>query len=646
MPRPGSPDFAGVDSGYLRVTDADAVYAGGYVPRVFGDARVASVVNADETNTGVNPDNQIDQGVISHFDPTDGVLEGYVAYIRYELRYHELVLAKFDADDLDPPLIEKRVRLADFPEGDAAMMGKSYGVMLEAVSDDGGASRRLVASAFDADTNAYLARVEALDTNPYSSGYTGVAAITNSGGVNGTFGASGADASFLTLDIDGQEVLEPQQNYFYDVRLQNVGSRATTDNVEIEFTISRPDAVASGLTLEYCGDQEDTGTAPPDAASCQTWKPLPLTQDGDDLVGRFGPASGFPVGADYDATTFLRANYAEAGNFITEARVVSVDSGVTEARTIQKASVAELSFELEDGVDGLVPAGDIDEPGWSYYTGTLTNEGDALPENVALWVEVAGLDNDDFLAGDTVQFYAPTFDGSGNVTGFEWRDMGWGGAGSWQLGRDAWFIGRSATEVTGFEVPTGYSEAVPLRVNFANDTYDLDISVETADQDASPTWVYGQFEEQIVAETDPVELDLDISEGVNPAIEQPGFAHFTATLSNTGGDVPENVLLWTEVSASRTATSWTSPSSTSTATPTPGSTMAGAALAPATSPRWTARPTSSAATVPCWSACRSRLATPSRSRCAWTSTTAPTRSPPRLSPSSMARPTTPVIAST
>ncbi|RFF32493.1 hypothetical protein, partial [Wenzhouxiangella sediminis] len=522
-PSLGTPDFAGIDSGYLRVTDSDAVYAGGYVPRLFGDSRVVSIVNADGTNTGVSPDNQIDQGVISHFDPASGVLSGYVAYIRYELRYHELVLAKFDADDLDPPLIEKRVRLADFPEGDAAMMGKRYGVVLETVAQDGGASRRLVATAVDADTNEYLASVEALDNSPYTSGYTGVVAITNNtGGVNGTFDISAADASFLSLDGDGPEVLEPGQEAFYDVRLQNVGSRATTENIEIQFTISRPDAVASGVTLEYCGDLEDTGVAPPDAESCQTWKPLPLTQDGDDLVGRFGPAAGFPVGSDYDATTFLRASYAEAGNYTTDIAAVGVSSGLAEARTLESVSVTELTFTVDEGVDGT--GADDSASGWDYYTATLSNLGDALPENVALWVEVDGIDAQ---VRDSENYDIEYWNGTG------WENLGWAqDSYFWDYDRDAWFLGRPSTDpsgpgphpIPGFPVGDGETFPTPIRVNFANGTYDLTVSVETADQNADPIWVYGQFEESIVAETDPVALSIDTVEGLPSGMtEQAGY---------------------------------------------------------------------------------------------------------------------------
>src|SRR5699024_3121849 len=56
-----TPATAGISGNYLQINDPAALYAGGYIPRSFGEARVSALVNADGTNTGTSPDNQIDQ---------------------------------------------------------------------------------------------------------------------------------------------------------------------------------------------------------------------------------------------------------------------------------------------------------------------------------------------------------------------------------------------------------------------------------------------------------------------------------------------------------------------------------------------------------------------------------------------------------
>ena len=189
------PATAQISGDYLQINDPAALYAGGYIPRSFGESRVASLVNADGTNTGTSPDNQIDQGVVSHFDPD--LLEGYSAYIRYELDAQELVLAKFDADNLDPALIDQRIELAASDDGDWSK-DRMYVVELDVVEQGGDAL--LIARAFDADTGALLGTVEAVDSDPFGPGYAGVAAITNSTGINGTFDTASAASSFASAD--------------------------------------------------------------------------------------------------------------------------------------------------------------------------------------------------------------------------------------------------------------------------------------------------------------------------------------------------------------------------------------------------------------------------------------------------------------
>ena len=212
----GTPTTAQITDDYLQINDSSAILAGGYIPRSFGESRVTSLVNADGTNTGNGQDNQIDQGVISHFNPD--LLEGYAAYVRYELNYQDLVLVKFDQNNLDPALIDERVRMVESSDGDWSM-DRMYVVELDVVNQGGGESL-LVARAFDADTGELLATVETIDGDdagegaPHAPGYAGVTAIANSTGVNGTFDTASGVSSFASADLSANSIDFGQQVAF------------------------------------------------------------------------------------------------------------------------------------------------------------------------------------------------------------------------------------------------------------------------------------------------------------------------------------------------------------------------------------------------------------------------------------------------
>jgi hypothetical protein len=81
--------------------------------------------------------------------------------------------------------------------------------------------------------------------------------------------------------------------------------------VNVVFTINKSGIVVSDVKLEYSPDAGDT------------WYSLTLTQDGSDaLTGTFGPASGFPVGYGYSATTPLRVTFYTAGSYYATAQAI------------------------------------------------------------------------------------------------------------------------------------------------------------------------------------------------------------------------------------------------------------------------------------------------------------------------------------
>jgi uncharacterized repeat protein (TIGR01451 family) len=343
----------------------------------------------------------------------------------------------------------------------------------------------------------------------------------------------------LVLDIDGPALLPLAEPGYYEVRLQNTGDADVAENVEVHFSIARPDIEPADVVVDWCADP--TATAGDD---CADWQPLALTPDNGSLSGQFGPSGGFPVDVDYDETTFIRASFTEPGNYDAMVDAVGSDSEAVLATTAASLAVSALDFEIEAGVDGAVPTPDEGE-GWAYFTATLVNTGDELPEHVALWVAVDGIDD---ALKDSEGLEIEYFDGT------EWQRLGWAGQSSYWYGhldRDAWFLGRPDDPdgtIEGFPVGAGEVFETPIRVNFDNAGYDLNVSIETADQDADTIWVYGEFAEQILVESIAVDLSLAIVEGLpDPALDASGWAGFTASLVNDGGSVPENVLLWIEV---------------------------------------------------------------------------------------------------
>jgi len=304
--------------------------------------------------------------------------------------------------------------------------------------------------------------------------------------------------SELVISIDGPTLAPVVDKQFYEVRLQNLLSTEPSENVLGQVIVDRAAGIAVGdVVVDYCADSEAAGVP----ENCANWVPLNLVDDGGVLTATYGPGAGFPVEPGYDATTFFRVSFVTAGNYDVAVNALGADSDSVLASDFISIAATDLAFDIIAGVDPAVP--DEDE-GWAYYTATLVNLGDELPENVALWVAVDGIDDAAKVAGDLEIEY---------FTGTVWQRLGWAGDSSfwWDYGRDAWFLGRPEADpsgpgphpIEGFPIGAGESFPTPIRINFDNDLYDLTVTVETADQNADPVWVYGLFEEQIEVVTSP-----------------------------------------------------------------------------------------------------------------------------------------------
>ena len=103
----------------------------------------------------------------------------------------------------------------------------------------------------------------------------------------------------------------------FTVTLTNTGG-ASPSNCLVAFTITEISAsaispniaVSTDVTLQY-----SDGT---------TYQTIPLTASGNTLSGTFGPSTGFPIGAGYDATTQMQITYNVAGTFSASAVVETV----------------------------------------------------------------------------------------------------------------------------------------------------------------------------------------------------------------------------------------------------------------------------------------------------------------------------------
>lgn len=87
------------------------------------------------------------------------------------------------------------------------------------------------------------------------------------------------------------------------------GAPGYTD-VLFEFAICKTTTIAeTDVVLEY----EDAEGV---------WQNLPLSLEGDKLVGTFGPTGGFPVEFGYNETTELRAKFTTVGTYHAEVQAV------------------------------------------------------------------------------------------------------------------------------------------------------------------------------------------------------------------------------------------------------------------------------------------------------------------------------------
>ncbi|MBN8726324.1 MAG: right-handed parallel beta-helix repeat-containing protein [Xanthomonadales bacterium] len=227
--------------------------------------------------------------------------------------------------------------------------------------------------------------------------------------------------------------------------LRNTGNESA-GNAVVDFTIGRSAGAMAGgdLVIKYF-----------DGNGYQLLPLVTCASDPTRLCGRFGPGSGFPVPAGYDATTPLQVTFATADTYTVAASAVGVPGGdvlASDALVTHAVPVAaDVSLQLHGPLSGTevgVPAA---------FAATLRNVGGESVGNVVVDFTL-GRSGGAMATGDLAIEY---FDG----TDYQPLPLD-------TCVNDATRLCGRFGPGAGFPVPAGYDATTPLRVTFATaDTY-------------------------------------------------------------------------------------------------------------------------------------------------------------------------------
>ena len=231
-------------------------------------------------------------------------------------------------------------------------------------------------------------------------------------------------------DIVGPYVVGVEQEL--NVATNNPTNGKTYTNVLFRYVIS--DTVLANITsFQYYYDYDST------------WHDMPMTQDGSDVVGYFGPSTGFPMSAPYSATTLFRINFATAKTYSVTLKLVDLATSETLLTSVDySATVYAAPVISSDDIVGPYVAGVEQE------LNVATNN----PTNGKTYTNVLFR----YVISDTVL---------ANITSFQyyydydstWHDMPMTQDGSDVVG----YFGPS----TGFPMSAPYSATTLFRINFA-----------------------------------------------------------------------------------------------------------------------------------------------------------------------------------
>ncbi len=314
----------------------------------------------------------------------------------------------------------------------------------------------------------------------------------------------------IELSVSGPATAQVgQATTGYATRLTNDGNAAIDENVIVRFVISGPSALEAGDVVSEYELTPGSGT----------FAPLTLVVCGDNLCGDFGPSTGFPVAANYDATTATRNTFAQYGAHSVNARVIGVDTQTEYASDTFSGTVLGPDLTLDLVGPATVDLGEATVG----FSATIVNIGNgATLENVNVRFEISGPEA--LQAGDVVSEYEST-PGSGTYLPLPLTVCGNNLCG---------VFGPS----TGFPVDADYDSTTALRNTFnvsgAHSVVARVVGVDTDTVFATDTLASTVRDAEL-------SLELDGPASVDRGVATTGFS---ATLQNNG-DAPklENVIV-------------------------------------------------------------------------------------------------------
>lgn len=160
-----------------------------------------------------------------------------------------------------------------------------------------------------------------------------VTAVPAAADLEGTTSGSGENEGTVvitSLDIEDPYTVGTEQGF----SVQTISPDASFDPVRFNFVATG--YVKADITSFQYLDPADS-----------IWKDVPLSQNGDDVEGYFGPVDGFPMTAPYDVTTEFKVTFATAKTIPVTISLVDMPEG-----TVIKS--ADFSLEVVAVVDSTI----------------------------------------------------------------------------------------------------------------------------------------------------------------------------------------------------------------------------------------------------------------------------------------------------